>query len=155
MKQYLLLLMAGLLLLAGCAKEAEQAAAPTPTPEVVAADDTWAKALQEAEAQSEAIKYSLEHDDLNQMQLNETAKELYVLWDDLLNRLWGQLERTMPEAEFAVLLQEQLTWIADKEAAVAEAGRMYEGGSIYPLIIHTEGARITEARVYELYEYLK
>ena len=36
-----------------------------------------------------------------------------------------------------------------------EAGKEFEGGSIYPLIINEEGARLTEERVYELYELLK
>lgn len=105
--------------------------------------------------QSDALKYSLENDMLSQIELNEKANELYELWDGALNYLWGELKSTLPEDEFAKLLEEQRAWIADKEARVAEAGKEVEGGSLYPLVTNTEAAAITEERVYELYEMLK
>ena len=43
---------------------------------------------------------------------------------------------------------------AEKEEAVEKAGKEFEGGSIYPLIVNTEAAKITEERVYQLYEIL-
>jgi len=52
-------------------------------------------------------------------------------------------------------LDEQRTWIAEKEKAIEEVGKEVEGGSMYSLIVNTEAARITEERVYELYEFLK
>ena len=45
--------------------------------------------------------------------------------------------------------------VADKEAAVEEAGKEVEGGSMYPLVVNSEAAKLTEERVYELYEQLK
>ena len=41
------------------------------------------------------------------------------------------------------------------DAAVKEAGQEMQGGSIYPLIVNSETARLTEERVLELYERLK
>jgi len=98
------------------------------------------------------IRASLEHDDLNQAEMNEFAKELYDTWDHALNTLWKELKETLPEDEFAKLLEEQRAWITEKERAVEEAGKEYEGGSIYPLIVNMKAAEITEERVYELYE---
>lgn len=106
-------------------------------------------------AQADAIKTSLQQDSLSQSEMNQKAYELYVLWDDALNDLWGKLQDSLPEDEFDTLLDEQIQWIEDKENAVEEAGREYEGGSIYPLITYSEAADITENRVYELYELLK
>ena len=106
-------------------------------------------------AQSDAIKTSLEEDTLSQTEMNQKAQELYVLWDDALNDLWGKLRDSLPEDEFDKLLDEQLQWIEDKENAVEEAGREYENGSLYPLVTNSEAADITEQRVYELYELLK
>lgn len=48
------------------------------------------------------------------------------------------------------LTDEQLAWIAEKEAAVEAAGAGYEGGSLYPLVTNTKAAELTKARVYEL-----
>ena len=106
-------------------------------------------------AQSDAIKTSLEEDTLSQTEMNQKAQELYVLWDDALNDLWGKLRDSLPEDEFDELLDEQIQCIEDKENAVEEAGREYENGSLYPLVTNSEAADITEQRVYELYELLK
>lgn len=105
-------------------------------------------------AQSDAIKAALEQAQ-SQSEMNQKAQELYVLWDDALNDLWGKLRDSLPEDEFDKLLDEQIQWIEDKENAVEEAGREYENGSLYPLVTNSEAADITEQRVYELYELLK
>ena len=105
--------------------------------------------------QAELIETSLEQDLLSQTEMNQKAEELYILWDDALNDLWDKLKLALPEADFAALLDEQLAWIADKEAAVEAAGKDVEGGSIHPLVTNSEAARITEERVYELYDLLK
>lgn len=55
---------------------------------------------------------------------------------------------------FKKVNDEQRTWIAQKEKSAEEAGKEFEGGSIYPLIVNMEAAKITEERVYELYELL-
>lgn len=41
-----------------------------------------------------------------------------------------------------------------KEKSVEETGKEFEGGSIYPLVVNIENAKITEERAYELYELL-
>ena len=101
------------------------------------------------------IRASLEHDVLTQAEMNEKSQELYETWDEMLNILWEELKHEMPEDEFAKLLEKQRAWIADKEAAVEEAGKEVEGGSMYPLVVNMKAAEITEERVYELYEMLK
>lgn len=106
-------------------------------------------------AQSDSIKASLEQDELNQAEMNQKSQELYVLWDDALNDLWAKLQDHLPEDEFDELLDEQIQWIEDKESAVEDAGKDFEGGSIYPLITNAKAAELTEARVYEFYQLLK
>ena len=156
MKKTILILLL-MLLLTGCAGDVQDApqATPTPTQAVLAESDIYADYMADIEAQSDAIKKSLAEDDLTQFDLNMKSKELYDLWDGALNYLWGELKTTLPEDEFSVLTQEQLQWIEGKERAVTEAGKLYEGGSIYALIVNSEAARITEARVYVLYGLLK
>lgn len=106
------------------------------------------------EAQAADIKAALEQAQ-SQSEMNQKAYELYVLWDDALNELWGKLQDSLPEDEFDELLDEQIQWIEDKENAVEEAGKEVEGGSMYPLITNSKAAEITEERVYEFYELLK
>lgn len=105
--------------------------------------------------QSDMIRDQLEHDAWTQTDMNMKSKELYELWDDALNYLWGEVKRNITEEEFEKLLDEQRSWIQEKEKAIEEAGKEFEGGSIYPLVVNEEAAKITEERVYELYEILK
>ena len=122
--------------------------------EPAATNDELDDYMASLEAQSDAIKAALEQAQ-SQSEMNQKAQELYVLWDDALNELWGKLRDSLPEDEFDKLLDEQLQWIEHKENAVEEAGREYENGSLYPLVTNSEAADITEQRVYELYELLK
>ena len=104
--------------------------------------------------QADAINASLENDILNQQEMNMKAEELYKLWDDALNHVWGVLKDNLSEDEFAQLLDGQRTWVDGKERAVEEAGKEVEGGSMYPLVVNGEAARLTEERVYELYDII-
>lgn len=104
---------------------------------------------------SDTIKASLENDELTQRDMNIKSEELYKLWDDVLNYIWGELKNSLPETEFTNLLDEQRVWIEEKEKTVEEAGKEVKGGSMYPLVVNSESAKLTEERVYELYEMLK
>lgn len=137
------------------ATEETTSATETTAPEdTEPADNGLSDYLAAIEEQSNQLKAALQNEAMTQAELNSKAQELYQLWDDALNDLWGKLQDQLPDDEFDRLLDEQLQWIDDKEAAVEEAGKAYEGGSIYPLIVNTEAAQITEDRVYELYDLL-
>lgn len=136
--------------------EAEPTATQQTEPEQTEpADDGFNDYLAALKEQSDSLKAALQQEDLTQAELNQKSQELYQLWDDALNELWGKLRDSLPEDEFDKLLDEQLDWIEDKETVAKEAGKSYEGGSVYPLIVNSEAARITEDRVYELYKLLK
>jgi uncharacterized protein YecT (DUF1311 family) len=105
--------------------------------------------------QADAVSAALQNDPLTQAEMNLKSQELYELWDCALDAVLYALESTLPEEELAALTEEQQAWIAGKDAAVKEAGQAVQGGSIYPLIVHGEAARLTEERVLELYERLK
>ena len=107
------------------------------------------------EKESNNIKSYLENDALTQADMNIKSQELYELWDDALNYLRGELKNNLSEEEFTKLQDEQRIWISEKETAVKEAGKEFEGGSIYSLVVNSEGAKITQERVYKLYELLK
>lgn len=92
---------------------------------------------------------------VTQMEMNETAREWYQLWDDTLNVVWELLETNLSETEMEALRKEEREWIAFKEAQVQEAGLESEGGSIQPLLEFARAAELTKERVYELAEYAK
>lgn len=111
--------------------------------------------LEEAEKEAAALeKKLLEDASLKQMEMNMLASEMYQVWDDLLNELWGILKETLDEDVMEDLLKEQRAWITDKEAEVKQAGAAVSGGSMAPLVSNQRAAEITKERVYELAAYL-
>lgn len=177
MKKYLFaLVLAFAILLSGCSRELPPATeSPTVTitestvPETTVA--TKAPTIPETEPpydttelgahlasvkeESDAMKHYLEFEAMSQGDMNAKSLELYELWDGALNYLWGELKIALPEDEFAVLLDQQRTWITEKEDAMTEVGKEVEGGSLYPLVINSEGAKWTEERVWVLYALLQ
>ena len=115
----------------------------------------WDTYIASIKAQSDVIKNSLENEEMTQTDMNIKSGELYQLWDDALNYLWGEIKISLSEDEFSKLLAEQRIWISEKEKSVEEAGKEYEGGSIHSLVVNMEAAKITEERVYEFIELLK
>ncbi|MBQ7000748.1 MAG: DUF1311 domain-containing protein [Oscillospiraceae bacterium] len=91
---------------------------------------------------------------MTQADMNINSQRRYELWDEVLNKIWDALERTMDKAAFNVLKQEQLLWIDRKEAKMDDAAAEYAGGSLSASAYYGTGAEITERRVYELLEYL-
>lgn len=153
------LLMLGVLTfgMAGCQKEKTEEEANKENTVTQDQDSSvdYGSYMATIEEQSDDIKYALENEVVTQTEMNEKSQELFELWDGALNYLWGELKNVLPEKEFEELRDEQRTWIAQKEEAVETAGKEFEGGSLYTMVVNTEAATITEKRVYELYELLK
>ncbi len=110
--------------------------------------------ISEIEKQYEELNHKLKNDDLNQLEMNLLAKDIYVLWDDEINKIWGYLKETLDKEAMDQLTIEQREWIVEKENEIEEAGSVYEGGSIQPMIEFLKGAELTRDRVYELMELL-
>lgn len=111
--------------------------------------------LASVEAQSNALKASLENDPLPQVDLNMKSEELRQLWDAALTMMLDKAKSVLPQAEWTALTEAQNAWTAATETAVVAAGKDWEGGSMYPLVVNMEAARLTEARVYEIHGMLK
>jgi uncharacterized protein YecT (DUF1311 family) len=112
--------------------------------------------LEAAEQAAAVLEKKLSEDaSLKQSDMNILSGEIYVIWDDLLNELWGILKENLDQETMDKLLQEQRAWIVDKEAAVKEAGAQFAGGSMAPLAANQKAAELTKARVQVLAEYLK
>lgn len=91
----------------------------------------------------------------SQADMNEISGELYQLWDDTLNVIWGIMKTDLSPEFMDQLTVEERAWITQKEAAVKEAGAEYEGGSMQSMVMNNKAAELTRARAYELAEYAK
>lgn len=111
--------------------------------------------LSELETQAAELENQINNGSLSQSELNQLSAELYTLWDDELNSMWGRIKELLSEEEMAQLTSEELAWIEEKEAAAAEAGAEFEGGSMQPFMEYSTAARLTKERVYELAVYLR
>ena len=143
MKKLMIMLVLAIAVLAtGCGK------AKTPAPNL----DEYLATVKE---QADAINTSLETEELTQDQMNEKSAELKKLWNDAMEYVLEAAKSSMAEKDYKDLMAKQDAWAAEKEAAVAEAGKEVEGGSMYALTVNSEGAKLTEARVRELYKKIK
>lgn len=109
--------------------------------------------LTRVEAQSAQLE-TLFDNARDQSELNRYSGELFKLWDDEINVLWGHLEDAMQESDFDALTEEQVDWIVDKEAAIDKAGSEVSGGSMEPMVRSLTGYEWTRERVYYLMDYL-
>ena len=118
--------------------------------------DTAKTYVENTEKAAKELEDSLQNDSLSQGDMNEKSQELYEDWDDALNQIWYHLKDkgVLGEDAMAKLLEEQRAWIKDKEAAVQEAGKEAEGGSLQPLLENTEAAKWTRERTYKLLNIL-
>lgn len=113
------------------------------------------KELADVAAKAQELEDKINNDPLSQYELNQAAAELYTLWDDELNTIWGYLKETLDEDTMNDLTEKEKEWVAYKDAEIAAAGAEFEGGSMQPMVEAATGAELTKARVYELAEYLK
>lgn len=141
----LLLLCLMAVCLTGCQKNADSAAGKA----------ELANYLASVGVQSNALKSSLEKDELTQAEMNQKSGELRELWDAVMNRMMEEAKKVLPAAEMEKLTAEQNAWQETRTQAVEAAGKAVEGGSMYALVVNMEAASLTEARVHEIYEMLK
>ena len=113
-----------------------------------------AMVISSAETKAKALEEQLSKDQ-TQADMNITSAELYTVWDDAINTVWGILKESLSESDFNTLLNAQISWIGQKEAAVQQAAAENAGGSIAVLNANLKAAELTKERVYVLAEYLK
>ena len=113
------------------------------------------ESLASAKEYTEQKENYLKTEPLTQTEMNSYYQGLYQYWDSLLNRQWAVLKKVLDPETMDTLLVEQREWIKQKEAAVAEAGKAVEGGSLYPTVIYSKAKEITMERVYKLMEWLE
>lgn len=121
----------------------------------IAEEETLDEELLAIEAEAEELKDKLHRASGTQEELNETAADLYRLWDDKLNSVWSDLKAALDEEQMELLVEEELAWISYKEGEMEAAGEPFGEGSIREMVQYTKGAELTRERTYELVELLK
>ncbi len=112
------------------------------------------ESLDSAQATDDTLGKQLETEALNQIEMNDISRQIYEAWDNSLNYIWSLIKENLSEEEYEKLLNEQRSWIEEKEQKVKEAGAECEGGSMQPLLENGKAAELTRERAYELVEYL-
>lgn len=117
--------------------------------------ETVKRELEDVEEAAKSLETKIQAGKLTQIEMNEATAEIYRLWDDELNRIWGYLKLKLDEESMEQITADEREWISYKESEISKAGADYEGGSMQAMIENDKGAELTKARVYELAEYLK
>lgn len=118
--------------------------------------DDLQQSLVDREEEAAALEEAIINDpNLTQTELNDNSYRMYQIWDVTLNEIWEILKQNLNADDMAALTEEQLNWIAMKEASMKEAGEEVEGGSMYGMVVNQTGAKLTKERVYELLEIVK
>ena len=88
-----------------------------------------------------------------QQEMDDITAQMFQNSDDSLNRIWHIVKYHSDETEFAQILEEQKSWITEKEAT-AEQIRAVDG-SLAEMDVNISLNDLTEERCRTLLEYLK
>lgn len=113
----------------------------------MSAQEWWDSRLASTEAADKQLAAEASSGDSVERQMS-IAQGRYELWDNLLNELWAELEAVLPGAELGNLTDEQVSWIQQKEAMIAN---YWQGTTIdHSSFPNGPAADMTKERVYYL-----
>lgn len=88
--------------------------------------------------------------------LKKVEGDAYERLDDLLNEIYGVLEKQLNKEEMNQLRKEQREWLIDRENIAKKESLKYEGGTLEPYEYVRTINNLTEKRCFELVEnYMK
>ncbi|MGG0720498.1 lysozyme inhibitor LprI family protein [Robertmurraya massiliosenegalensis] len=122
----------------------------TKSPDVSSLKEEYLQKLQDVEASLASQRKILETG--TQVDMTEAQGEILRSWDNALNEIYRELEKSLPENEMSRLREEQRKWIAYRDETAKEESLPYEGGSMQSLQYLSTQANLTEDRCYELVE---
>ena len=80
-------------------------------------------------------------------EMNMTASDVYKLWDDELNEIYGVLKQQLSSSEMDSLRQKQREWIKYRDSEGDAAASQYAGGTMAPLEQASTEADLTRTDV--------
>lgn len=84
--------------------------------------------------------------------LQAAEDEHYVVWDDLLNEIYGVLKEQLSTEEMDKLREAQRGWIDYRDNSAANSSQKYKGGTMEQLEYVMVMSKLTEERCFELVE---
>lgn len=80
----------------------------------------------------------------------------YEKWDGVLNEIYGDLIKQLPQDKVDVIRNEQVKWISIRDSKADESSKGYEGGTMKPVAYSDSLGESTKERCYELVnKYMK
>ena len=83
-------------------------------------------------------------------EMTNSATQIYTLWDNELNKIYGVLKNQLSESEMNSLRQKQREWITYRDNKAEQDAAEYEGGTMAQLELILSKANTTQERCYEL-----
>lgn len=112
--------------------------------------EEYIQKLQDVEASLASQRKILETG--TQVDMTEAQGEILRSWDNILNEIYRELEKSLPENEMSFLRDEQRKWVVYRDETAKEEALPYEGGSMQSLQYLSTQANLTKDRCYELVE---
>ena len=90
------------------------------------------------------------NDTITTQDMRKSSGAQYKLWDDALNEIYKELQKTLSSSDMEKLKKEELAWISKKESDAKNAADEVKGGTLEPVNYSLSLADSTKKRCYEL-----
>lgn len=89
-------------------------------------------------------------DTITTQDMRNSSGAQYKFWDDALNEIYKELQKTLPSSDMENLKKEELAWISQKESDAKNSADKVKGGTLEPVNYSLSLADSTKKRCYEL-----
>lgn len=89
-------------------------------------------------------------DTITTKDMRNSSGAQYKFWDDELNEIYKELQKTLPSSDMEKLKKEELAWISKKESDAKNSADKAKGGTLEPVKYTLSAADSTKKRCYEL-----
>lgn len=89
-------------------------------------------------------------DTITTQDMRNSSGAQYKFWDDALNEIYKELQKTLISSDMEKLKKEELAWISQKESDAKKSADKVKGGTLEPVYYSLSLADSTKKRCYEL-----
>ena len=73
------------------------------------------------------------NDTITTKDMRNSSGAQYKFWDDALNEIYKELQKTLPSSDMEKLKKEELAWISKKESDAKNSADKVKGGALAPV----------------------
>lgn len=111
--------------------------------------DLYIQRLSELELELEST-YAYVYENGSNADMIDAEYEKYMQWDYILNEIYGEIKKYLPENEMEKLKRIQRQWITERDKSADDASKEFEGGTGAPLAYNSVLGEKTKERCYQL-----